>query len=251
MQLIQVPVKTPLSEVEEFLIENTKGYGIIAGGFPAYLYNVEKIASDIDLFVHEVPYDVIYRRLASVLPLGWRLESTHPRASLYDSSITLQHLRVTNYNIKNVDSTSRTRLLQIVRKDASYDSVESILEGFDWNVCKAAVLDKSTLLVDEYFVDDMASNRLTFRPYTPRKTINDDYGWRLVKYVEVKNYDCSFGDMLTVFGLAPNKRKFYDQITQNHYDPTVKNKNLQNLINFIKMMKAIEWPDLNTVPGDF
>jgi len=243
-ELLTVPVKAVLTEIEEFLLDNILDYGIIAGGFAAYLYNPQKKHSDIDLFAKEQvdseAYDKLYHALGAKMSywkkLKWRMAAEHPQLSKYNENVTLQALNIYDYTKRGKPGHhSQVQLVTTVDKeDPRHSTAESILRSFDWNVCKASVLDKRTLLVDKQFIEDMEANRVTFRPYPPRKTMNDDYGWRLFKYVEFKGYDMPFKDMLTVYGLVSDKKKFYDQIFRSGH--TIKNKNLLNFQSFIQMM---------------
>jgi hypothetical protein len=256
--LVKVPVRTLLTPLQEYVVEAALNYGIIAGGFAAYLYDAGKKPSDIDLFVneHERTYDALYQKLSANIPLGWRVLSHGPRNSNYDDNITLRNIVITDYSRhSNAEVGKESIVLQCVyhQEKDKYATVEQVLNGFDFNVCKASLVDKETLLVDEHFLKDIKANRLTFRPYQPKKSNNSDYGYRINKYVEGKGYDITFGDLLTIFGMIEKKRQkeFFIQLTG--YNPVlsnVKNKNIQNFANFVLLMKSKD-PEWNTTAGDF
>jgi len=245
MDLITVPVKAELTEIESFLIDNVLDYGIIAGGFAAYLYNPEKKADDIDLFVNEYAnngaFDRLYHELGAKMnfwkKLKWRMEAEHPKVSLYNANVSVQGLNIWDYTKKGTPG--HHSMLQVVthsnENDTRHSTVESILETFDWNVCKASVLNKTTLLVDRQFIENMDGNVVTFRPYPLRKTTTKgDYGWRMFKYIELKGYDMPFKDMLTIFALLPDKKVFYDQVFRSGHK--IQNTNLVALGNYINLM---------------
>jgi len=254
--LLQVPVKKKLTELDAFLIHHLRDYGIIAGGYAAWLWNEEKPASDLDLFVPKGSnlYDVIYQRLSHNLPIGWRLDSSGPKFSSYDSNILLQAITVTNWyeKSKHIKSDAapdkkgvyqrHIQLVKRVKDDTDvYSNVEGVLASFDWNVCRASVLNDQSLLVDSHFITDMEKNICTFRPYKPRVTTNNDYGWRVYKYVEEKKYDMTFSDMLVMFGISPDKKRFFDQVTSGHAaHDKCSNETLSKFINFVTLMKSTD-----------
>lgn len=251
MHLVTVPVKAKLTEIEEFLLDHILDYGIIAGGFAAYLYNPEKKYTDIDLFVNDhiggEAYDKLYHHLDASMnmwkKMKWRMVTEHPRRSSYNEDVGLQVLYIYDDTLRGKGGYhAPVQVVSTMQKDSNqHATVEGVLSTFDWNVCRAAVLDKRTLLVDEVFIDDMDKNICTFRPYPPRKTMNNCYGWRVFKYVELKGYDMPFKDMLTIFGLCPNKKQFYEQVFQSKR--IVSNKNLIALGNYVRIMMHGRHPD--------
>lgn len=250
-KLARVPIRTILTPLQEYVMDAALEYGIIAGGFAAFLYDPAKKANDLDLFVTggwehgQHVYNQLYQRLVNSLPLGWRAASQSSRLSNYDSKIHLQNLQITDYSRTDAKETLSLQMVTHDDKDR-YHSREDVLGSFDFNVCKASVEDKDYLLVDEYFLKDIKANRLTWRPYPPKKSNNSDYGYRINKYVEEKGYDMTFGDLLTIFGLVEKKREFYGQlICYDEAMKTVKNENLKNFINFVRLMKNKdpEWND--------
>lgn len=202
-------------EIEKlYNIVSTFG-GIIAGGYARYCASPRKNpmpSNDIDVFF---PSHILYAAFIN----------KYKRTFFYNCNKLYESSSAITISPTNSSEFSHIRKIQFINPQFSGLNILDCINYFDFTICRAAILDLDTIIVDDNFIDHEINNVLI------AKFIKNPIGFfsRLLKYNSM-GYNIPPSEILKMFeawdNLKENEKLTLSTLMKNNDIPKLSNNDI-------------------------